>query len=47
MNKIDGGDQMTVFFHVDALKILHKGKKAIKKLIEYPNVIYPGLNTVC
>ena len=44
MHKIDWGDQMTVLFHVDDLEVLHKSDKAITKVIEYPNGIYPGLN---
>ena len=47
MNKIYEGDHMTVVFHVDDMKVSHKSDKAITKVIEYLNGIYPGLKAVC
>ena len=47
MNKIVGKEQITVMFHVENLKMLHKSDKAITKLIEYLDGIYPGLKAVC
>ena len=41
--KILGGEQMIVVFHVDDMKVSHKSDKAITKVIEYLNGIYPGL----
>ena len=38
---------MTVVFHVDDLKVSHKSNKAITKVIEYLDGIYPGLKAVC
>ena len=46
MKKIVGGEQMTVVFHVDHLKVSHKSDKANKELIEYLNRIYPGIKSV-
>ena len=37
---------MTVVFHVDDLQVSHKSNKAIKKVIEYIDVIYPGPKAV-
>ena len=46
MNKIVGGEQMTVVLHADDLKVSHKINKAIKKVLEYLNGIYPELMAV-
>ena len=46
MNKIVGGEHMTVFFHMDDLKVSQKINKAITKLIEYLDRIYPGLKSL-
>ena len=37
---------MTVVFHVNDLKVPHKSNKAITKVIEYLDGIYPELNAV-
>ena len=38
---------MTVVFQVDGLKVSHKSDKAITKVIEYLDGIWPGLKAVC
>ena len=46
MNKIVGGEQMTVVFQVGDLKVLHKSKKSVTKVIDYLGGIYPVLKAV-
>ena len=43
LKKMVEGEQKTVVFHMDDMKVLHKSDKAITKVIEYLDGIYPGL----
>ena len=46
MNKIVRGNHMSVVFHIDDMKVSYKSDKAVKKVIEYLNGVYPGLKAV-
>ena len=46
MEKIVGGEHMTVLFHMDDLKVSHKIDKAITEVIEYLDGAYPELKAV-
>ena len=46
MNKIVGGEQMTVVFHMYDMKVSYKIDKAITRAIEYLDGVYPGIKAV-
>ena len=38
-----GGKQMTIYWHVDDLKISHVNPKAVDKIVNWLDGLYPGV----